>query len=81
MTIMTVERVQVRCILVYGEGAEAVAQLATPWHQGRAPLLVAASVIAAQAGLPAGELPGRHFWATGDAGGLDGFELVNDPRQ
>ncbi|WP_069165747.1 hypothetical protein [Nocardia altamirensis] len=78
---MTADRVQVRCILVYGEGAEAMAQLQTPWHPARQPLVVRASVIAAQAGLPAGELPGRRFWASGDEAGLDGFELVEDPRQ
>jgi hypothetical protein len=75
------ERVQVRCVLVFGSGPDARAELETPWHPVRDPMAVRAGDIADQAGLPVGELPGRRFWAVGNAEGLSGFELVDDPRK
>lgn len=74
------DRVQVRCVLVFGSGPDARAELETPWHRASAPMAVRAGDIAEQAGLPVGELPGRRFWAEGDANGLSGFVLVDDPR-
>lgn len=74
------ERVRVRVLLVVGEGDSAVAELVTPWHGARSPLRVAAGVIAGDALLPVGELPGREFWAVGDESGVGQFELVTDPR-
>lgn len=73
-------RVQVRCILVFGSGPDARAELETPWHPTRAPLAMRAGDVAAQANLPVGELPGRRFWAEWDGQVLTGFALVNDPR-
>ncbi len=75
------ERVKVRCMLVFGSGPDARAEFTSPWHGSRAPFRVRAGDVAEQAGLPVGELPGREFWAVGDAEGLSGFELVDDPRK
>lgn len=75
------ERVKVRVLLVVGEGETAVAELVTPWHGARNPMRVSAGVVAADAGLPVGELAGREFWAVGDGRSVLGeFELVDDPR-
>lgn len=76
-----VERVKVRCVLVFGSGPDARAEFETPWHRASDPMMVRAGDVAEQADLPVGELPGRSFWATGDANGLSGFELVDDPRK
>ncbi|MFI7527508.1 hypothetical protein [Nocardia salmonicida] len=75
------ERVKVRCVLVFGSGPDARAEFETPWHRASNPMMVRAGDVAEQAELPVGELPGRSFWATGDAQGLTGFELVDDPRK
>ncbi|MRH92227.1 hypothetical protein GFY24_33150 [Nocardia sp. SYP-A9097] len=82
---MGIERVRVRCVLVYGDGETAVAYLETPWHPARSPLAWAAQEIAGQAGLPTNELPGREFWVDVQrlpegALRLSGFLLVFDPR-
>ncbi len=70
------DRIRVRVILVFGDRA----QVETPWHPADAPLWMPAADIAAAAGVPVNELPGRWFWATGDRGALTGFRLINDPR-
>ncbi|MEV6067566.1 hypothetical protein AB0L82_13510 [Nocardia sp. NPDC052001] len=79
------ERIQVRCVLVFGDADSAVAYLETPWHPARSPMSWAAKEIATQAGLPANELPGREFWAFAErqpdgTTRLSGFQLVFDPR-
>ncbi|MGW4718290.1 hypothetical protein [Nocardia sp. NPDC004260] len=75
------ERVKVRCVLVFGSGPDARAEFETPWHSPREPMMLRAGDVAEQTCLPVGELPGRWFWAEGDAQGLSGFELVDDPRR
>ncbi|GAA1662406.1 hypothetical protein GCM10009733_070030 [Nonomuraea maheshkhaliensis] len=67
----------VTVLLTIGEEAE----LITPHHDANAPLRVSAHRIAAQAGLPANELPGRRFTVERlTATDADGFALVDDPR-
>ncbi|MBB2909305.1 hypothetical protein FHS43_000551 [Streptosporangium becharense] len=67
----------VRVLITVGD----VAELITPRHPAAAPLRVSASRIAAQAGLPANELPGRAFTVqTLSDGDADGFTLLDDPR-
>lgn len=70
------ERVTVRVMLTVGDDAE----LLTPEHDARNPLRIPAAVIAADAGLPANELPGRHFTAARAGDGFQDFRLLNDPR-
>ena len=70
------ERVTVRVMLTVGDDAE----LITPEHDARNPLRVPAAVIAADAGLPANELPGRRFSAERAGDGFRAFELLDDPR-
>ncbi|WP_157556915.1 hypothetical protein [Nocardia acidivorans] len=82
---MATERIQVRCVLVFGDSENAVAYLETPWHPARSPMSWPANEIARQAGLPTNELPGREFWADAERSGegtlrLSGFLLVYDPR-
>ncbi|MBF6132411.1 hypothetical protein IU501_05295 [Nocardia otitidiscaviarum] len=69
-------RVPVRCVLLFGDEA----RLVTPWHLGRDLLRLPASVIARACDMPANELPGRYFTATGGRDNLHDFRLVNDPR-
>ncbi len=67
----------VRVLMTVGEHAE----LITPLHPASAPLRVPAARIAAQADLPANELPGRRFTVEHlDERGADGFRLADDPR-
>ncbi|GLY81810.1 hypothetical protein [Actinoallomurus iriomotensis] len=70
------ERVEVRVLLTVGDDAE----LVTLEHSAEAPLRVPAADIARDAGLPAGELPGRRFTAVRRGDGFQDFRLVDDPR-
>ncbi|MCW2884126.1 MAG: hypothetical protein QOE54_6593 [Streptosporangiaceae bacterium] len=69
-------RVPVRVVITVG----GVSEVVTPWHPLQAPLRVPAVDIAADAGLPANELPGRHFTALWDGEAFRDFRLVHDPR-
>lgn len=71
---MDAERVTV--LLNYGDQA----LLITPDHDADNPLRVPAADIARDAGLPAGELPGRTFTARRTAGGYADYRLAHDPR-
>ncbi|WP_433330010.1 hypothetical protein [Spirillospora sp. CA-294931] len=78
MTDPPQNRVSVKVLLLFGDQAE----LVTPEHPANAPLRVPAIQIARDADLPVNELPGRRFTAVRqDDGGLDRFELVDDPRK
>lgn len=69
-------RVRVTALLNVGDETE----LVTPDHDHRSPLRVPASRIADDAGLPAGEIPGRRFTAVRDGDTFRDFRLVDDPR-
>lgn len=69
-------RVPVRVLITVGDDAE----LVTPWHTSAEPLRMPSAGIAADAGLPADELPGRRFTAVWDGERFRDFELVDDPR-
>ncbi|SUA72613.1 Uncharacterised protein [Nocardia otitidiscaviarum] len=60
-----------------GDQARAV----TPWNKHDTPALLSIAEIARDAGIPAGEVVGREFLATGDANGLHDFRLKFDPRK
>lgn len=59
---------------------DGVAYAVTPWHTTVEPMKLSVAEIAADCDLPASEVTGREYTATGDADGLSGFRLVRDPR-
>ncbi|GAD83411.1 hypothetical protein NCAST_19_01130 [Nocardia asteroides NBRC 15531] len=70
-------RVPLWVMLTVGDDAHCV----TPWHSYTAPLVLSATVMGRDCDIPAGEVIGREFTASG---GLDealhDFRLVHDPR-
>jgi hypothetical protein len=70
------DRVTVRVVITVG----GVSQVISPWHPLKTPLRVPAADIAADAGLPANELPGREFTAEWDGAAFRDYRLVHDPR-
>ncbi|HEV7934973.1 MAG TPA: hypothetical protein VGP70_22020 [Actinomadura sp.] len=74
---MDPSRISVRVLLNFGDQAE----LVTPVHPASNPLRMPAADIARDVGLPAYELPGRHFTAVQDGDRLRDFRLAEDPRR
>lgn len=70
------ERVAVKVMLTVGDDA----LLVTPDHSPEEPLRMPAAPIAADAGIPMNELPGREFTAVRTGDGFGDFRLLYDPR-
>ncbi|MGI5216232.1 hypothetical protein [Nocardia sp. CA-290969] len=69
-------RIPFYVMLGVGDQAHAV----TPWHTPKDPMILSTAAIAADCNMPANEVVGREYTATGDEHGLRDFALVNDPR-
>jgi|GEM_PF-4590021 len=70
-------RARLRVVVVVGDDD---AHAVTPWHTTDEPMRLSALEIARDCDIPAGEVVGREYTATGDRDALHDFRLVHDPR-